>query len=32
MAAARVDGLTLVTRDRQIVDYAAQGYVAALEC
>jgi PIN domain nuclease of toxin-antitoxin system len=31
-ATARVEGLTLVTRDRQILDYAAQGYVAALEC
>ena len=31
-ATARVEGLTVVTRDRQILDYAAQGYVSALAC
>jgi PIN domain nuclease of toxin-antitoxin system len=31
-ATARVNGLTLVTRDRQILDYAAEGYVGALAC
>jgi PIN domain nuclease of toxin-antitoxin system len=31
-ATARVEGLTVVTRDRQILDYAAQGYVGALAC
>jgi PIN domain nuclease of toxin-antitoxin system len=32
VATARVEGLTVVTRDRQILDYAAQGYVNALAC
>ncbi|MGH6904526.1 MAG: type II toxin-antitoxin system VapC family toxin [Geminicoccaceae bacterium] len=31
-ATARVEGMTVVTRDRQILDYAAQGYVSALAC
>jgi PIN domain nuclease of toxin-antitoxin system len=31
-ATARVEGLTVVTRDRQILDYAARGYVRALAC
>jgi len=31
-ATARVEALTVVTRDRQILDYAAQGYVSALAC
>jgi predicted nucleic acid-binding protein len=31
-ATARVDGLTLMTRDRRILDYAAQGHVRALAC
>ncbi|MGH6886041.1 MAG: type II toxin-antitoxin system VapC family toxin [Geminicoccales bacterium] len=32
IATARVEGLTVITRDRQILDYAAQGYVGALAC
>ena len=32
MATARVEGLTVVTRDRQILDYAAAGYASALAC
>ena len=32
VATARIDGLTLVTRDRAILDYAAQGHVRALPC
>lgn len=31
-ATARVDGLTLMTRDRRILKYAAQGHVRALAC
>ena len=31
-ATARVDGLTLMTRDRRVLDYAAQGHVRALAC
>lgn len=31
-ATARVDGLTLMIRDRRILDYAAQGQVRALAC
>ena len=31
-ATARVEGLTVVTRDRQILAYAAQGYVSAVAC
>ena len=31
-ATARVEGMTVVTRDRQILDYAAEGYVSALAC
>ena len=31
-AAARAYGLTLVTRDKALLDYAAQGYIQALEC
>jgi PIN domain nuclease of toxin-antitoxin system len=31
-ATARLEGLTVVTRDRQILAYAAQGYVSALPC
>ena len=31
-ATARIEGLTVVTRDRQILDYATQGYVSALAC
>ena len=31
-ATARIEGLTVVTRDRQILAYAAQGYVSALPC
>jgi PIN domain nuclease of toxin-antitoxin system len=31
-ATARIEGLTVITRDRQILDYAAQGYVSALAC
>jgi PIN domain nuclease of toxin-antitoxin system len=32
IATARVEGLTLVTRDRAILDYAAQGHVRVLPC
>ena len=32
IATARIEGLTLVTRDRGILDYAAQGHVRALPC
>lgn len=32
VATARVEGLTLVTRDRAILDYARQGHVRALPC
>jgi PIN domain nuclease of toxin-antitoxin system len=31
-ATAPVETLTVVTRDRQILDYAAEGYVSALAC
>ena len=32
VATARIEGLTLLTRDREILDYAAQGHVRALSC
>ena len=32
VATAREFGLRIVTRDRKILDYAAQGHVLALEC
>jgi len=32
IATARNEGLTILTRDRQILDYANQGHVMALEC
>lgn len=32
IAAARQEGLAIVTRDRAILDYAAAGYALALEC
>jgi PIN domain nuclease of toxin-antitoxin system len=32
VATARAEGLTLVTRDKAILDYAAQGHVRALSC
>jgi PIN domain nuclease of toxin-antitoxin system len=32
VATARSENLTLVTRDRAILDYAAQGHVRALPC
>ena len=32
VATARIEDLTLVTRDRAILDYAAQGHVRALPC
>ncbi|MCF6233238.1 MAG: type II toxin-antitoxin system VapC family toxin [Rhodobacteraceae bacterium] len=32
IATARAQGLTILTRDRQILDYAKQGHVMALEC
>lgn len=32
IATARHRGLTVLTRDRLILDYAAQGHVAALAC
>jgi PIN domain nuclease of toxin-antitoxin system len=31
-ATARIEGMTVVTRDRQILAYAAQGHVSALPC
>jgi PIN domain nuclease of toxin-antitoxin system len=31
-ATARVEGLTVITRDRQILDYAREGHVSALAC
>jgi PIN domain nuclease of toxin-antitoxin system len=31
-ATARVEGLTVVTRDRRILDYAAEGYLSAMAC
>jgi PIN domain nuclease of toxin-antitoxin system len=32
IATARAQGLTILTRDRQILEYAKQGHVMALEC
>lgn len=32
IATARAEGLTILTRDRQILDYAEAGHVMALEC
>jgi PIN domain nuclease of toxin-antitoxin system len=32
VATARIEGLMLVTRDRAILDYAAQGHVRVLPC
>jgi PIN domain nuclease of toxin-antitoxin system len=32
VATARNEGMTLVTRDRAILDYAAQGHIRALPC
>lgn len=32
VATAREYGMRIVTRDRKILDYAAQGHVMALEC
>ena len=32
IATARAEGLTIVTRDRQILNYANEGHVMALEC
>lgn len=32
IATARADNLTVVTRDRAILDYALQGHVNAIEC
>ena len=32
VATARIENLTLVTRDRAILEYAAQGHVRALPC
>jgi PIN domain nuclease of toxin-antitoxin system len=32
VATAREQGLTLMTRDRMILDYAAKGHVSALAC
>ena len=32
VATARIEGLTLVTRDRALLDYAAQGHLRALPC
>lgn len=32
IATARASGMTVVTRDRQILDYADAGHVMALEC
>jgi PIN domain nuclease of toxin-antitoxin system len=32
VATARIEGLTLVTRDRALLDYAAQGHFRALPC
>jgi PIN domain nuclease of toxin-antitoxin system len=31
-ATARVEGMTVVTRDRQFLDDDAQGYVSVLAC
>jgi PIN domain nuclease of toxin-antitoxin system len=31
-ATAREYGLTVMTRDRALLDYAAQGYLSAMEC
>jgi len=32
VAAARAYGLTLVTRDKALLDYAAEGYIQAIAC
>jgi PIN domain nuclease of toxin-antitoxin system len=32
VATARIEGLTLVTRDRALLDYATQGHLRALPC
>jgi PIN domain nuclease of toxin-antitoxin system len=32
VATARIENLALVTRDRAILEYAAQGHVRALPC
>jgi PIN domain nuclease of toxin-antitoxin system len=32
VATARIEGLTLLTRDRAILDYAAKGHLRALSC
>ncbi|RMF36146.1 MAG: type II toxin-antitoxin system VapC family toxin [Alphaproteobacteria bacterium] len=32
IATAREEGMTILTRDRRILDYAAEGHVQALEC
>ena len=32
IATARQNGLTILTRDREILDYAARGHVAAIAC
>ena len=32
IATARAHGLTILTRDRLILDYAAEGHVTALAC
>ena len=32
VATARIEGLTLLTRDRAILDYAAKGHLRALAC
>lgn len=32
IATARASGMTIITRDRLILDYAARGHVNALEC
>lgn len=32
VAAARAYGLTLVTRDKALLDYAARGYIQAMAC
>lgn len=32
IATARAEGLTIITRDQKILDYAKQGHVNALKC
>lgn len=32
VASARAYGLTLITRDKALLDYAAQGYIQAMAC